>query len=77
MSVQGGKTMHRFVLTSHSRLPGVEIVEVWRGSDMVAVIYPSELGIKVVSKHLRGDDSDIEIDSSPPVPAILINFDPE
>lgn len=56
------------------------MVEIWNGSTLMGAIYPTERGIKVVSKFIVNDpEGAIEIDRSklPPIPAILINLSSE
>jgi len=39
-------------MAEHLRKPGTKIFEVWNNGEFMAAIYPTEKGIKVVSKHL-------------------------
>ena len=54
-----------------------KIFEIWNEGEFMGAIYPTEKGIKVVSKYIARDpESAIEIDRSKlsPIPAILINL---
>jgi len=62
---------------NHEIKPGVRMFEIWNKGKFVGAIYPTEKGIKVVSKYIARDpESAIEIDKSKlsPIPAILINL---
>lgn len=64
-------------LARHGVRPDVFIFEIWNGSTLMGVIYPTERGIKVVSKYLIDDPEGaikIERDTQIPIPAILINL---
>lgn len=70
--------MFTLKMAEHSLEPDLrQIIEIWNGNLFMAAIYPTERGIKVVSKYI-GDNPEaaIEIDRSklPPIPAILINL---
>jgi hypothetical protein len=41
-----------FKLADHKNREGIEIVEVWLGANMVATIYPTDEGIRVISNHI-------------------------
>jgi len=59
---------------NHEIKPGVRMFEIWNKGKFVGAIYPTEKGIKVVSKYIIKDpESAIEIDRSE-IPAILINL---
>lgn len=69
--------MFTFRMAEHSIKRGVEICEILQKDEVVGTIYPTEKGIKIVSRYLMDDpESAIEIDRSklPPIPAILINL---
>jgi len=54
-----------------------QIVEVWNGNVLMGVVYPTDNGIKVVSKYIADDpEAAIKVDRNrlPPIPAILINL---
>jgi hypothetical protein len=54
-----------------------QIVEVWNGNVFMGAIYPTDTGIKVVSKYIADNpEAAIKVDRSklPPIPAILINL---
>lgn len=66
--------MYELKTPPHPERPGVKIFEVWRGGTFVAAVYPTEQGLKIVSKYLTGrEEASISIDRQPP-PAILIDF---
>lgn len=53
------------------------IVEIWNDKVFMGAIYPTEKGIKVISKYIaENPEAAIKIDRSklPPIPAILINL---
>jgi hypothetical protein len=60
----------QFRLVPHSKRLDVAIVEVWRDDEFVAGIYPTDEGIKIVSKHLG---LVIRENMSPP-PALIVEF---
>ncbi len=67
--------MFELRVAEHSRKPDTKIFEVWNGEEFMASIYPTETGIKVVSKHIADDpEGAIVIEKSPPIPAILIRL---
>ncbi len=70
--------MFVFKMAEHSVKPERgQIIEVWNGNVFMGAIYPTENGIKVVSKYIANNpEAAIEIDRSklPPIPAILINL---
>ena len=62
---------------SHEIKPEIKIFEIWNEGEFMGTIYPTEKGIKVVSKHIAKDpESAIKIGRSKslPIPAILINL---
>ena len=66
-------------IDNHEVKPGVKMFEIWNEGKFMGTIYPTEKGIKVVSKYIMKDpESVMEIDRSkwpwPPIPAILINL---
>ncbi len=66
--------MVRFEITSHSTKPNIQIIEVWQGNDFIASIYPTEDGIKLISKFIINPVEEvIEIDREPPI-AISIHI---
>jgi hypothetical protein len=36
----------------HSVMPGRDVIEVWDGDQMVGAIYPTDTGVKILSKYL-------------------------
>lgn len=63
-------------MSEQTERPGVKI-EIWNEDRFMGVIYPTEKGIKVVSKDIMDNpEAAIEIDRSglTPIPAILINL---
>ncbi len=55
--------------------PGQQLIEVWEEGEFMGSIYPTEKGIKVISKHIADDpEGAIVINKSPPIPAILIRL---
>ena len=64
-------------MAEHSVKAGVQAVEVWSGDVFLASIYPTQRGIKVISKYIVGNPEgavEIERGKQPPIPAILINI---
>ncbi len=64
----------------------VGIVEVLLDGNVIAVIYPSDKGIRIVSAHFessRGDEltPTVEVNNGkadfPPIPSIAVQFDPQ
>lgn len=54
-----------------------QMVEVWKGDVFMGAIYPTDNGIKVVSKYIADDpEAAIKVDRSklPSIPEILINL---
>jgi len=54
-----------------------QMVGVWNGNVFMGAIYPTDNGIKVVSKYIANNpEAAIKVDRSklPPIPAILINL---
>lgn len=54
-----------------------KIVEIWNGDVFMGAIYPTNQGVKVVSKYIADNpEAAIKIDRSklPPIPVILINL---
>lgn len=69
--------MVTFKLAPHSADPRTQIVEIWESGEFIGAIYPTEVGVKLVSKYLVSDPEgaiEIERDKLPPIPAILINI---
>lgn len=70
--------MITFKLAPHSVLSGVQLVEIWDEGEMIGSIYPTEVGIKVISKHVANDlEGVIHIERHQPashIPEILINI---
>jgi hypothetical protein len=60
----------QFRLVPHSKKIGVAIVEVWRDDEFVAAIYPTEDGVKIVSKQL----GPVIRENVPPPPALIVEF---
>ena len=64
-------------ITEHTIKEGVKLLEILQNGEVVGAIYPTERGIKIVSRYLMDDpESAIEIERNkfPPIPAILINL---
>lgn len=54
-----------------------QIVEIWAGDVFMGAIYPTDNGIKIVSKYIADNpEAAVKVDRSklPPIPAILINL---
>jgi len=67
-----------FEVRPHSRKSGVRVVEILVDGEMAAVIYADgEKGIKLVSAHMKEVVQDDGSNSVPPIPTILITFDPQ
>ncbi len=58
--------MTEFRIAPHRLTPGRQIVEVWENGVFIAAIYPTDGGIKIVSKFFPGRPS-ITIDPEQPV----------
>lgn len=64
-------------IAEHQHQPGIKLFEIWNKGKLMGAIYPTEKGIKLVSKYIADDpESAIKIDRSklPPIPVILINL---
>ena len=73
-----GKTAVTFRVTPHSSRPDVEVAGIFLNGEIVATIYPDgEKGVKIVSAHMETVHHDAEPTSVPPIPAVLIQFDPQ
>lgn len=71
--------MFTFKLARHSVEPDRDIIEIWDGNTFVGAIYPTDQGIKLISKYIADNPEaaiKIKIDRSGllPLPAILINI---
>ncbi len=67
-----------FVVRDHSILPDTKIVEILVNGEVAAVIYPDGLqGVKLVSPHISKVTQKDGSADLPPIPAILIDFDPK
>ena len=70
--------MFIFKMAEHSvKLERGQIVEVWNGEVFMGAIYPTEKGIKVISKYIaKNPEAAIKIERGklPPIPVILINL---
>lgn len=69
--------MFDFRMVDHQFKREEKIIEIWNGEELMGAIYPTENGVKIVSKFLPNDPEEaIEIDRGklPPVPAILIKL---
>jgi hypothetical protein len=42
--------MITFILSAHTRRDQ-RVCEIWQGGDMIGVIYPTEDGVRIISKH--------------------------
>lgn len=68
----------QFRVVPHSIRPGAQVAEILLDGEMVATVYPDgQKGIKLVSAHMEGVKQDDGIGSFPPIPAVLISFDPQ
>ncbi|MFH0805451.1 MAG: hypothetical protein V1901_00995 [Patescibacteria group bacterium] len=64
-------------ITEHTIKRGTKLVEILQDGEVVGAVYPTERGIKIVSRYLlENPESAIEIerDKLPPIPAVLINL---
>jgi hypothetical protein len=59
--------MMRLQLVKHTNKPGVALVEIWDGDAMVGAIYPTERGVKIVSKHFDPAKELVVVDSTQPI----------
>ena len=67
-----------FQVNPHSVKSGVQVVEILIDGKMVATIYPDEeKGVKLVSAHMEEVFQDDGSRSVPPIPAVLITFNPQ
>ncbi len=69
--------MFTLKMETHEYRQGTQMVEIWDGDTLMGAIYPTERGVKVVSKFIVSDpEGAIKIDRSklPPIPAILVNL---
>lgn len=69
--------MFTLKIGEHDYRPGVQMIEIWSGTTLMGAIYPTERGIKVVSKFIvNNPEGAVEIDRNklPPIPSILINL---
>ena len=67
-----------FEVKPHSSKPGIQVAEILIDGAMVATIYPDgEKGVKLVSAHMEEVVQDDGSRSAPPIPAVLITFDPQ
>jgi hypothetical protein len=68
--------MTKFILVDHWFKPGVKAVEIWKDGRFIGSIYPTENGVKIVSKHLKPGNSSkqIKFDFATMPPAILIDI---
>lgn len=69
--------MFSFRLADHQGKPGVQLVEIVQNGEVVGAVYPTETGLKIVSRYLLADpETAVEFDRSklPPIPAILIHL---
>jgi len=64
-------------IAEHSRKNGILIVEIMQGEVVVGAIYPTEKGVKIISRYLYHDPKsaiEIEEDKLLPIPAVLVNL---
>lgn len=69
--------MFELRIADHKIRPGVKVYEIIQNGEVVGTIYPTDRGIKVVSRYLIDNPEsavEIERDKAPPIPALLINF---
>ena len=74
------------VRPSEHSLTGRPIVEILENNEVVGIIYPTESGIKIVSAHISTQEIDDDFNgevikddgsgSFPPIPAVIIEFQP-
>ncbi len=48
--------------TERHAVKGTSLCEVWKDGQMIATIYPTDRGVKVVSKHIENRDDLVTID---------------
>jgi hypothetical protein len=65
--------MIRFSHGSHVVRDGVAVVEVYDGEGLVAVIYPAEAAIKIVSRHFAPGGELLDVDLKFP-PRVILRF---
>ena len=66
-----------FRIAEHEIERDTQIVEIIQDGEVVGAIYPTERGIKIISRYLfENPEGAIEIERGklPPIPAILINL---
>ena len=63
--------MTHFRRAPHSSEPRV-VIEVWEDQQMIAVIYPKDRGVKIVSKYIENRPDLVVVDLQEP-PALLVN----
>jgi len=63
--------MVKFKISEHKLEPGVQVIEVKEGEKYLCTIYPTEDGIKIVSKRFK----EIKEEPVPYPPAIYIDFE--
>ncbi len=71
--------MFELRIAEHTEKQGVKVklFEIVQGEEVVGAIYPTDRGIRIVSRYLlENPESAVEIerDNLPPIPAILINL---
>jgi len=70
--------MFTLKMAEHSIEPDQgKIIEIWNGDVLMGTIYPTNQGIKVVTKYIVDNPEEaIKVDRSklPPIPTILINL---
>lgn len=69
--------MFSFRLADHQEKPGVQLVEIVQDGEVVGAIYPTDTGVKILSRYLLADPEtavEIERNKLPPIPAILIHL---
>jgi hypothetical protein len=63
-----------FRLVDHKIKKGEKLIEIWEGENFIGSIYPTEKGIKIVSKHfINSPEAAIKIDKTA-LSAILIDI---
>ncbi len=66
-----------FQIKNHTVKPNTKIIEIHKEGKIVGTIYPTEKGIKIVSRYfLEKVEEKIEIEKNklPPIPAIFIKL---
>ena len=68
--------MISFRIAGHQLRPAHQIVEVLLDGHVVAVIYPSEDSIGIISAHMANVSQSDGSGENPPIPSVSITFKP-